>query len=383
VLKFLVAHTFERDDPDLAANEILEQLDTEHSLLENSAGFLFCSPDFIVSGAAEAVSRALPFEVIGCTTHGIAVPGAMSESMLAVSVLTSDDSFFKTGVSEPFETGMGDQITELYRRLSESPPVLMFVYYSDSGVVSGDEVVEVLDQVSGGTPLFGANALDGDGTVGHRIPLVIHNGAVYSDRLALLLVCGGTVESRFHVKLLPTMPVYSQPVFATASQGTNLISINGVPAAEFMEKAGIVAREGGNSFFGFPLLIDNHDGLGPKCCAVYSIEENGALRCGSTVVKGATLKLVDQMQEQILYSSEWFAKATEKEDGKGGHLIFSCFGRSVPLVDLKDEMMLFQRHIKERPYMFVYSKGEFCPVYDERGGIHNCFHQFSLISASF
>jgi hypothetical protein len=381
VLKFLAAHTFERDDPDLAANEILEQLDAEHSLLENSAGFLFCSPDFIASGVAERVSGALPFEAIGCTTHGIAVPGAMSESMLAVSVLTSDDSSFKTGVSGHLGTGMGNQITELYRRLSESPPVLMFVCHSNSSVISGDDVVGILDRASGGIPLFGTSALDT--TFDRRMPLVIHNGAVYSDRLALLLVCGGTVESRFHVKLLPAMPVYSQPVFATATQGTKLISINGMPAAEFMRKTGIISRGGENSFSGFPLLIDNHDGLGPKCCAVYNMKENGALRCGSAVAEGAALKLVDQVQEQILYSSERFAEAIEKEDGKNGHLIFSCFGRSVPLVDMKDEMALFQEHVKAKPYMFVYSKGEFCPVYDDRGGIRNCFHQYSLISASF
>jgi hypothetical protein len=34
-------------------------------------------------------------------------------------------------------------------------------------------------------------------------------------------------------------------------------------------------------------------------------------------------------------------------------------------------------------YGFIYSGGEFCPVYDEGGGIHNCFQQFSIISVSF
>jgi hypothetical protein len=33
--------------------------------------------------------------------------------------------------------------------------------------------------------------------------------------------------------------------------------------------------------------------------------------------------------------------------------------------------------------VFVYSSGEFCPVYDEQGKTHNRFHQYSIISASF
>ena len=103
MIRLLTAVTLEIDDPRLAAEEIIQQFDTEHSLLANTAGLLFCSLDFVKSGAAEAVAKALPFETIGCTTHGIAVPGAMGEVMLTVAALTSDDVFFKTGVSDPLD----------------------------------------------------------------------------------------------------------------------------------------------------------------------------------------------------------------------------------------------------------------------------------------
>jgi hypothetical protein len=179
------------------------------------------------------------------------------------------------------------------------------------------------------------------------------------------------------------MNIYSQPAIVTGVQGNMLISINNIPAVEFMKKIGILSPDKTNAIYGFPLLIDNHDGTGPKLCAIHSTEENSGLYCGSVIAKGAMLKLVNQMQEEVLRSSEHLIESIKKEDGKNGQLIFSCFGRSAPLVDLKDEMKLFQKHLEGKSYMFVYSGGEFCPIDNKQGEIRNCFHQFSIISLSF
>jgi hypothetical protein len=385
MIRLLTAFTFEMDDPVLAADEIRAQLDMEQGLLKNSAGLLFCSLDFIKSGIAEAVSKALPFEVIGCTTHGIAVPGAMSEVMLTVAVLTSDDAFFKTGVTDSLEMDGEIRIGELYERLTASPessPSLVFVCHANLGYLSGNRAADILNGVSGGTPVFGTIALDE--TIGIRMPMIIHNGTAYSDRLALLTICGNAPENRFTVKPLPAMNFYSQPALVTGARGNRLISINNIPAAEFMERVGIVSKGQINAAIqGFPLLVDNKDGTEPKSCAIHSVEDGGVLRCGSDIAEGATLKLVNQMQEEVLRSSAQFVEVIKRESGKKAHVVFSCFGRSAPLVDLKDEMGLFQENMAGRSYVFIYSGGEFCPVYDAHGGIHNRFHQFSVISISF
>jgi hypothetical protein len=208
MIRFLTAFTFEIDDPLLAAEEILQQLGPEGSLLKNSAGFIFCSLDFIKSGTAEAVCKALPFEVIGCTTMGIATPEASGEVMLAVTVLTSDDALFAAGLSAPLKGDEESRITELYQRLSaslESPPSLIFVMHPNLLKLPGDSVAGILDRLSGGTPIFGTIALDE--AVGSRSPMTVHNGAAYPDRLSLLLVSAG--ESRFTRNPSP------QRVFAT------------------------------------------------------------------------------------------------------------------------------------------------------------------------
>jgi hypothetical protein len=384
MIQLLTAFTFEVDDPRLAAEEIQKQLDLEHTLLKNAAGLLFCSFDFIASGAAAAVSKVLPFETIGCSTHGIAVPGVLNEVLLAVVVLTSDDVFFKTGVTDSLDADGEKRIGELYERLSgrrESPPSLMLMCHSNPKYLSGDRVINILDRVSKGTPVFGTNALDV--TPGNLAPMIVHNGEAYPDRLALLTIHGGVPEYRFSTKFLPAMNFYSQPALITGARNNMLISINNMPAAEFMEKIGIVSNGKLSATYGFPLLVDNNDGTAPKSCAIHGIEEGGVLRCGSVISEGATLKLINQMREEVLRSAEQFAESIRKEDGEKAHLVFSCFGRSAPLVDLKDEMGLFQKNMEGRSYAFIYSGGEFCPVYDEKGGIRNRFHQYTIISLSF
>jgi hypothetical protein len=381
MIRLLTADTFEIDDPQLAADEIKKQLDAEHSLLANSAGLLFCSPDFIKSGAAAAVAKALPFETIGCTTHGIAVPGAMGEAMLTAAALTSDDVFFKTGVSDSLDGDGEKSVVELCERLSvspESPPSLLFMCHPDPKYLFGDRTLNILNRLSGRAPVFGTYALDE--TIGKKMPVIIHNGTAYSDRLALLSICGDVPESRFTVKTLPAMNFQSQPALVTDARENRLISINNIPAFEFMEKAGIISKSNTSAVYGFPLMINNNDGTGPKTCAVHSVEEGGILRCGSAIARGATLKIVNQMQKEVLRSSEQLIESIKNEGGTKAHLIFSCFGRSAPLLDLKDEMSLFQKNMQGIPYVFVYSAGEFCPLYDEQGGTHNCFHQYSIVS---
>jgi hypothetical protein len=382
MIQFLTSFTQEIDDPRIAAAEILNQLNSGPALLKYSVGLLFCSLDFILSGSAEEVCKTLPFEVIGCTTHGIAVPNAMGEHMLSVIALTSDEVFFKVGISDPLDTNGETRIEELYKRLSslsDASPSLMLICHSNPKSLPGEKAMEVLDHVSGGMPLFGTNALDQ--TLDVRMPMIVHNGAFYSDRLALILVYGA-IESRFYIKSLPEMNIYNKPAFATEVQGNRLISINNIPAADFMEQFGIISGDNINAVYGFPLLIDNHDGRGIKACGIYGTEEDRALRCGIAIAEGATLKLANQMREEVLRISEQLVELIKKDSDRKNHLIFSCFGKSAPLVDLKDEMRLFQENMEENSFVFVLSEGEFCPVAAEGGEVLNCFHQYSIISLS-
>jgi small ligand-binding sensory domain FIST len=149
-----------------------------------------------------------------------------------------------------------------------------------------------------------------------------------------------------------------------------------------MERAGIISGDSLNAAAAFPLLIDNHDGAGPKLCAIHNIE-GSVLRCGSTIVTGAALKIGNPGKNDVLQSMARLTGLIKKESSGNWHLVFSCYGRSITMVDLKDEMEAFQKQMEGLSYIYISSGGEFGPVYDRGGGILNRFHQYSIISASF
>jgi hypothetical protein len=378
----LTAHTIEIDDVNAAVNDILGQLDINRNLLKNSTGLIFCYVDFVESGVMEAVSGALPFDVLGCTTQGIAVPGFMGEDMLAVAVLTSDDVEFSVGLSGPLDGDREEKIAAMYQeteaRLSGPPSLLLVLKPVLSGFL-GEIAVAILDRLSKGIPMFGGVALDMDTNV--RFPKTFHNGAAYADRLVILLV-SGDVEPQFHIDSLPDKKIRNQQAVITAAEGNRMISVNNIPARTYLEQIGLINNGIVTMLYAFPLFIDNHDGEKPWSCVISDIGPDGSLLCGSTIRPGSALHIGSPPGEDVLTTAAHIIDLAKQGKNRDGLLIFSCFSRNVALVDSRDEMALVQRMMADSslPYIFLYSTGEICPHCTGDGTVINRFYQYSIIS---
>ncbi|MDR1948801.1 MAG: FIST C-terminal domain-containing protein [Spirochaetaceae bacterium] len=377
----LTAHTVETDDVDAAVREILEQLDINRNIQKNSVGLIFCYVDFIESGVVEAVCKALPFDVLGCTTLGIALPEAVNDDMLALVVLTSDEVVFSAGVSEALGTDAEARITRLYETVSASAaaPSLLLAFEPTMSGFLGEVTVSVLDRLSKGRPIFGASALDMNTNV--RSPKTIYNGAAYSDRLALLLLSGGR-EPQFFVDSIPHKKTRSQQAVITEAEGNRMFSINNMSAVSYMERIGLINDGVIDLLYAFPLVIDNHDGEKPWPCVIVGIGPDGALLCGGSILPGSTLSIGSPLGEDVLTTAARIVEIAKQKQDRDGLLIFSCFSRNVALVDSGDEMKLVQKLMADSslPYIFLYSAGEICPLCTGDGKIVNRFHQYSIIS---
>ncbi|MDR2393850.1 MAG: hypothetical protein LBD93_06825 [Treponema sp.] len=84
MIKTMSAYTFEIDEVAIAVSEILAQLDVEHSLYAHSVGLMTCYEEFIETRVIKAISDALPFDVIGCSTMANASAGELEEMMLCL-----------------------------------------------------------------------------------------------------------------------------------------------------------------------------------------------------------------------------------------------------------------------------------------------------------
>jgi hypothetical protein len=395
MLEMLLGYTSEADDAEAAVAEVLERADIENKLLKNSVGLLFCNVDFIESGIVDALCGRLPFKVAGCTTQGFGMSGISAQFMLVLAVLTSDTLEFSLGLSSSLalpalnasglrpEDAAEERLRALYARTSASlteKTSMMFVFQPMLFHLPGDVVNRVLDRVSGGVPLFGSIALDMPTKI--RSPQVIYNGLPYGDRLAVLLL-SGPVSPRFFMKTV--QPKNSQSAIITRVEGNKLISINNLPAVEYLDKLGVTENGKINTFFCFVASIRFFDGK-VSTCVFYDVTPEGHLVCGNMLETGGILSIGAITSKHVLDSAgelieEVREACFEEQRFRNGLLLFSCITRNVVLPDSEAEAEFIRNALQSiaLPYLFVYSGGEFCPG-TENGKELNRFQQYTIVA---
>lgn len=384
MIKMLTASTFELDDTDAAVREIQEQLRGQGGLLKNTVGLLFCYLDFITSGAVEAVCEALPFDVLGSTSMGAAAPGTMGDIILTLTVLTSDDVEFRMGLSDSLTEGEEERVAGVYRELSasaQSSPKLILIILPSLYNLAGDMVTGVFDRESGGVPVFGMGALDADTKI--RTPKTIFRGTAYSDRMVVLLFLGN-LEPRFFIDSVWGHNIYTQKALVTAAEKNRMISVNNLPAAEYMRTIGCITENTQDMLFLSPLAIDSgYNGL-PTLFIIYTINDDGSLTCSVNTPEGSTIHIGFPGSGEVISSAKIITGAVKSAGGEAA-LILSCFSRSVILTNPLDEMEAVQEDLKDSalPYMLGYAGGEICPVYDGKGRAVNQYHNYSIIACVF
>ncbi|MDR0557771.1 MAG: hypothetical protein LBG43_07915, partial [Treponema sp.] len=186
----MTAFTFEIDDPDAAAAEILEQIDIK-GLCKSSLGILTCYTDFIDSGVVRAICAALPFDVIGMTTAGTAAPAAAGEMALGLLVLTSDGADFIAGAVEITGKDVDGPVCKAYEETAakhSGQPVMALAFAPFIQDVGGEIIAASLDKASGGIPVFGSLAIDL--SADYSLNRSIYNGESYKNTLVFALLYG-------------------------------------------------------------------------------------------------------------------------------------------------------------------------------------------------
>ena len=379
MIKLLTAYTRKADNPVKAVREIQEQLNIKENQLEHSAALIFCHIEFIESGVAEAVCQSLPFEVLGCSSMYFAVQEAADEIMLTVTVLTSDDTEFATGVSESLtESNAEDCISSLYQKTAASfgaEPALIFAFPPTMLSLTSDVMTAALDRACGGIPIFGAVALDMDMQI--RRPKTIYQGAAYDDRMALLLF-KGPVKPRFYSVLFPENSLFVQDAVITSAESNRIFSINNEPAVSFLKEIGLLQSDEQGFAVAIPLVIGDTD---PQVVIMHGIGSEGELLCSRAVEAGGVLNIGAITANNVLESAhELIQEITENGTG-AGFIMFSCFLRNVVLGgNSRAEVELIQKELSSfpNPYLFLYSAGELCPHENA-----NQLFQYALIACQF
>lgn len=363
------AFTLEIDDIEAAVSEISEQLDLS-ALKTNSLGFISCPPAFVESGVVAALQEMFPFDLVGQTSIATSTPGSEDFDQLSILVLTAEDVSFSVALSEPIDGSSTEELLKAYAEASsthEEKPVFIMAYVPLLLTTSGDFFVNATDEASGGVPFFGSLAVDD--TIDYHKSRVIFKGEGYGAQAAYILFYGD-VQPRFYRGSIVGDKVVTETGVVTASEGSQLQSINDAPPAEYLKGVGVMPNDEGE-FIGinsYPYMVDYNDGNDPVIRAMFAVTPDGFAVCGGDIPVGATLWVNFFSEIEILQSSEDAVNRMIDDierNGANAIIAFSCIGRYFNLnfeVEAEAQLLHDELDSKGVPYTFTYSAGEICPV---------------------
>ncbi|MDR2354347.1 MAG: hypothetical protein LBF22_14550 [Deltaproteobacteria bacterium] len=385
MIEILLAQSLEVDDIELTLRDILNQLNPSGSLRKNSLGILHCNHAFIESGAVQAICERLPFPVVGLNTIlNSSSLGFLDNMLLSIIVLTSDEVKFATGLSGPLDIDLRSSFINMYletENLLSSRPAFALLFAPISSIYPiGERIVQIIDEVSDGVPLFGAQP--SDYTTYIRDPQIIYNGATYRDRAAIVLV-EGKIKPRFNVFPLSPLKGIHQKAIITAAEDNIIMEVNGIPVLEFLESLGLCWYGQISGTHTIAIFLDKNDGNSPIIRIIQSQTPEGHIVLSGNAPIQTTLGL-----------GAWSISDSLDVITRVGHqvrllvpdviLLYSCLSRNITLgLDYMAEMEAVHNQLKPLvQYSFAYTGGEICPVYRKDGKIHNEYHNMALITLS-
>ncbi|MDR2427012.1 MAG: FIST C-terminal domain-containing protein [Endomicrobium sp.] len=383
MIKTLTSYTSEIDSHEIATAEILKQLNIEKNLLKHSVGILNCHSEFVDSGIVEAICKELPFDVIGTTTLGNAVAGGLSQMQLSVTLLTSDDIIFSSAVTDPLKhDNYKDILGVAYNKAAEKlsgKPSLMLVFAPLLFDLAGDYIVESLDFISGGIPMFGTLAVDH--TIDYSTAATIYNGKTNKNRLSLILM-HGDINPIFSIASVAEEKILGQKAIVTESEGNILKGVNGMSVIKYLQSIGLAPNGKIEGLNAIPFIIDFNDGTKTVTRAIFAITPEGHAVCGGVIPVNATLGIGYIDHDDVLSTTKYIISKILEQKRHDGLFIFSCLVRNLVLgFDVFAEMQEVHDGIKEEiPFFMSYSGGEICPVCDEEGRLVNRFHNDTIVT---
>jgi len=370
----------------LALKELQQQLYDKLDLLEHTVGIIMCHADYLESGVVKHISLHLPFDIAGVTTSSQATNGYAGELFLTIFVMTSDDVWFKTGVTNECKDDISSPVRAAYdlidAQTSESPK-LALIFLPLLASHAGDAYIDAWEQVLPKVPLFGTVATDDTLTFDDNA--TIYNGEHYSAAMPFVL-CYGNINPRFIMGVLPQDNMLPYKGEVTKSDGPYVSEINNSNAYEYFESIGF-AKEGAlaeNPLF-VPFMVDqkqrnDYDGIPVmRRHVAFTKEGTGVFR--GNIDEGSFLTMLMSDSEDVLsVTKEKIAEVNEMKEVNGA-LLFPCTARRLmtmrisPLVELETVRDSIDPSI---PFMIGYSGGEICPTSVIDSTPVNRFHNYSL-----
>ena len=351
---------------------------------ELSAGIIFASPRYDLStllSGITSVTGSLP--LIGTTTAG-EICGITESGSVVVTLIASPFFSIRTGLGRNVSTDWRQAIDEAlddpslrpffstsdgsdWNNLTKDGKSVFAILFSPGNTRFADsrsyEILEYAKQRSmGRVPIVGGSSAD-DWHM--ETNAVIREDGLYPDSV-LVAVCETSLT--FGAAIAHGFRPTEKTVTVTASEGHEIISLEGLPAIDIYSRLFGLSREDLENRHlslttGSPLGIGTALDQYTICVASFSTPRGG-IRLTHPVAEGTVLTIMESSQEELLRAARTatrnaILRAGLNSQGVAGALVFSCALRSKVLGSLINKEMAYTKDlVPGTPVTGFYSFGE-------------------------
>ena len=395
-MKSAVVTTREIDNLELAAKELISKVREKLSLARNSVGIVYCDADVEVGRLGELINTELGIDIVGLTTTATIERNAGYNDMgICLSVITSDDAEFTIGCTGDLTNdSFPAAIKEAYaktRAKVKADPALILTFAPYIADLTSENYVELLDEASGGLPIFGGVATD---HYDLQYQKTFYNGQAFAKGLIFVLF-SGNIKPIFAMSHSFGTAVEKKGVI-TKSTGNYVEMVGDQTFKEYVESMVPVPNEELviYHFQSTPFVMELPDYEAeeqPVVRALVTIDhKTGAGSFLSKMPEGSILYLNEFQRENLSKSCrETLANVknqmTENKNYEYSMLfINTCNARHLLMADDKSlESDIVGDFLKDFPANFnavgFYGFGEICPTGKKADGTaKNRFHNISF-----
>ena len=375
-------YTLEVDNPKVALDQILEQLNEKIKLKKNTIGIMQCHVEFAISGTAKYICENLPFETVGVTSASQIVNNIAGEIIFTLFIISADDVDFIIGLTDSLKDNVQEKIVSSYDKTKKNitDELKLILIFPPFGICSGDNIVRAWTKCAPNVPIFGGAAISD--SVNYENSETFYNGINYNDKMPFVL-CYGNIKPRFLISSLSGETSLTTKAEITKAEGSTIKEINNTNPKVFFDNLKFIGNPGYT-----PLMLDlvkreDHDGV-PILRALIHFDENGYATLIGDVEAGSVFTLLQLNSDDILATLKTTLQEIKSIDDVNGILSFSCANRRVaflsqnePLKELEETKEILNTDI---PFMIGYIGGEYCPTSMKDGKPVNRFHNFTMVT---
>ncbi|MCU1533311.1 MAG: hypothetical protein JWO49_2882 [Arthrobacter sp.] len=374
-----VGHTV-LSNPTAAGIELASQIHEKIGTGRLDAVIVFSSPSFPYEELLASIEEAChPAILVGCSTAGEFSGCHNGTASASIMAIRSDDIKFSAGLGRNLRAsraGVVESLIPSFTGKSKSEfPYKAALVLTDALAGSADELIHELTVRTGGAyQLFGGGAAD-DAKF-HQTHVFFGTQAIADAVVTLEMVS----KKPIGIGVKHGWQAVGAPLRVTQAEGTRLISLNAMPAADVFEEHAqalglLFDRDNPLPFF-LHNVIGIDTGGGYKIRVPLSLEADGSINCAAEVPTGATVYIMGTSLESACDAASHAAQAAVralKGEKLAGSLVFDCAATRLRMgAAFGDELGTIADGLGSTNFAGCNTYGQIARTNDQFDGFHNC-----------